>query len=101
MCLWAGSGPGCVTCITGVCSEQELPERGHRCPCRERIGAGAWTREGGEMQGYAEHILNMAVQNGILQKHEQFFEALIFGKIRVEEEEGLPCKYCLFFSDRG
>lgn len=53
------------------------------------------------MQGYAEHILNMAVQNGILQKHEQFFEALIFGKIHVEEEEGLPCKYCLFFSDRG
>lgn len=80
---------------------QELPERGHKCPCRERIGAGAWAREGGEVQGCTEHILNMAIQNGIWQKHEQFFEALIFGEICVEEEEALPCKYCLFFSDRG
>lgn len=73
-----GCGPGSATCVTGLL---RTGMAGARANSSARQGEG---------QGYPERIRNMAVQNEIFHKHERFFEALIFGKICVEGEEGLP-----------
>lgn len=71
-------------------------------PSSEFIGQVAWLREGGDVQGCANlaHVkydCSELFSKGI----SDILKLLSFVKIPVGEEEGLPWKYNLFFSDRG